>query len=48
MKQTYKKWLLAAMTISALATGCKKIEDLQKNPNASDQASPKLLLTGIE
>lgn len=48
MKLIYKKWLLAAMMISVVTTGCKKIEDLQKNPNASDQASPKLILTGIE
>lgn len=39
---------MAPAIIALLSTGCKKIEDLQKNPNASDQASPKLILTGIE
>lgn len=48
MKSVYKGWLLAAMVIATIATGCRKIDELQKNPNASDQASPKLLLTGIE
>jgi hypothetical protein len=48
MKSIYKKWILASLIVSVLSTGCKKIDDLQRNPNASDQASPKLLLTGIE
>ncbi len=48
MKSVYKKWILAAGIVSALSTGCKKIEELQQNPNASDQGSPKLILTGIE
>nr|WP_315815108.1 SusD/RagB family nutrient-binding outer membrane lipoprotein [Paraflavitalea speifideiaquila] len=48
MKSVYKKCILAAGIISLLSTGCKKIEELQQNPNASDQGSPKLILTGIE
>lgn len=48
MKRIYIKWMLAVVAASLLATGCRKIDDLQKNPNVSDQASPKLLLTGIE
>jgi len=48
MKLIYKKWILASLIVSMLSTGCKKIDELQQNPNASDQASPKLILTGIE
>ncbi|PSL45589.1 SusD-like starch-binding protein associating with outer membrane [Chitinophaga niastensis] len=48
MKLIYNRWMLAIVAISILFTGCRKIDDLQKNPNVSDQASPKLLLTGIE
>ncbi|WP_082037868.1 SusD/RagB family nutrient-binding outer membrane lipoprotein [Flavihumibacter solisilvae] len=44
----YTNWIMAAVLIMFMITGCRKIEDLQRNPNASDQASPKLLLTGIE
>jgi len=47
MKRIYKKWMLAVVATALLTTGCRKIDDLQKNPNVSDQASPKLLLTGI-
>ncbi len=48
MKLLYKKWIFASLIVSMLSTGCQKIEELQQNPNASDQASPKLILTGIE
>jgi hypothetical protein len=48
MRSVYIKWILAAGFVSMLSTGCKKIEELQQNPNASDQGSPKLILTGIE
>ncbi|WP_153797621.1 SusD/RagB family nutrient-binding outer membrane lipoprotein [Foetidibacter luteolus] len=30
-----------------ILAGCKKIDELQKNPNQSDQATPALLLTNI-
>ncbi len=48
MKSLYKKWLITPVLVSLLITGCKKIDELQNNPNASSQASPKLILTGIE
>jgi hypothetical protein len=47
MKLQSIKWILAAGMLLCFYS-CKKIDDLQKNPNASDQASPKLLLTGID
>ncbi|GAO44623.1 SusD/RagB family nutrient-binding outer membrane lipoprotein [Flavihumibacter petaseus] len=47
MNRSYK-FLALSITAAVLITGCKKIDEIQKNPNASDQASPKLIVTGIQ
>ncbi len=47
MKLTYIK-LIACALVTISVSSCKKLDDLQKNPNLSDQGSPKLILTGIE
>ncbi len=47
MKPLYTKCITGLLSVLLLTAGCKKIDDLQKNPNASGQGSPKLILTGI-
>lgn len=47
MKLKYIK-LISMALIAVSVSSCKKLDDLQKNPNLSDQGTPKLILTGIE
>lgn len=47
MKRILLKYMLALPLMATLATGCKKFEDINRNPNKTDQVNSSNLATGM-
>ena len=48
MKKQFSNYILASMMLITSFSSCKKLEDLNINPNNPEEAHPQLLLTKIE